>query len=85
MKLLIHEIAHFTKIRVRTLHYYDEIGLFKASEISLSGYQYYIEKDIHRVKKILYCKELGFPLARIKGLLDSSISEKEMLVQQKYL
>ena len=83
MKLLIHEVASLANISVRTLYYYDEIGLLASSEVSPSGYRYYTKVDIRRLKKILFYKELDIPLKTIKNLLLSNIDEKEILYQQK--
>ncbi|NCB01625.1 MAG: MerR family transcriptional regulator [Spirochaetia bacterium] len=85
MKLLIHELASLAYVSVRTLHYYDEIGLLKPSEISSSGYRYYCEDDVKRLKKILYYKELDLPLREIKRLIDSSLSDSDTLKRHKLL
>lgn len=65
MKMQIGEIARQSGVTVRTLQYYDSIGLLKPAEVSESGYRYYDETSLERLRRILYYKELGFPLREI--------------------
>ena len=51
MKMLIGEMAKKTGVTVRTLQYYDSIGLLKPAEVSESGYRYY---DEHSLKAVSY-------------------------------
>ena len=68
MKYKIGEFSKITGIPVKTLRYYDEIDLFKPSEIDLfSGYRYYKEEQIESLKIILELKEAGFLLEEIKS------------------
>ena len=55
MKMQIQEFAKFTGVSVRTLHYYDEIGLLKpASGERSTGYRYYDEESLLRMQEILF-------------------------------
>lgn len=65
MRMQIGEIARQSGVTVRTLQYYDSIGLLKPAEVSESGYRYYDETSLERLRRILYYKELGFPLREI--------------------
>ena len=85
MRLLIHQVASLAGVSVRTLHYYDEIGLLRASEISISGYRYYSRSDMEKLKLILYYKEMDFSLKSIKKMVSSSIDDKEILKRQRHL
>ena len=51
MKMQIKEFADFTGVSVRTLHYYDEIGLLKPSMVDeINGYRFYDEKSLLRMQ-----------------------------------
>lgn len=65
----INEVAKLTGITVRTLHYYDEIGLLKPSEMTESGYRLYDETALETLQQILFFRELDFPLQDIKDMM----------------
>lgn len=65
----INEVAKLTGVTVRTLHYYDEIGLLKPSKITEAGYRIYDENDLFTLQQILFFKELDFPLTEIKNIM----------------
>lgn len=83
------KISEFTKlagISVRTLHYYDSLGILKPSERLPNGFRLYSEKDLQRLLQILSLKFLKLDLVTIKGLLDGSILiQTELLSQKKQL
>ena len=55
MKMLIKEFAKFTGVSVRTLHYYDELGLLKPAFVDKSsGYRFYDEKSLLRMQEVLF-------------------------------
>ena len=82
MKYKIGEFSKITGIPVKTLRYYDEIDLFKPSEIDLySGYRYYKKEQIETLKIILELKEAGFLLEEIKSHWNSW--DDEILLNQK--
>lgn len=66
----ISEVAKLTGITVRTLHYYDEIGLLKPSEITEAGYRLYSREDLEILQQILFFRELDFPLSQIKEIMN---------------
>jgi DNA-binding transcriptional MerR regulator len=70
MSYTVNKLALLAGISVRTLHYYDEIGLLEPSNIAKNGYRYYEEKELIRLQQILFFRELDFPLDEIKGMLD---------------
>ncbi len=65
------ELASQTGLTVRTLHYYDEIGILKPSEYTNSGHRLYGEEDIIRLQQILSLRQLGFSLEEIKNCLQN--------------
>jgi len=76
----INEAAKMTGVTIRTLHYYDQIGLLRPETVTDAGYRLYGEKDMERLSQILFFRELDFPLSQIKEMLDSpSFDRKERL------
>ncbi|HSR70240.1 MAG TPA: MerR family transcriptional regulator [Acidobacteriota bacterium] len=73
MRLLkIGELARRTKVTVRTLHYYDEIGLLSASYQSEGGHRLYGKDDLARLYRIRSLQQLGMSLEEISQCLDRS-------------
>ena len=87
MKMLIKEFAEFTGVSVRTLHYYNEIGLLMPALVDEhTGYRFYDENSLIRMQEILFYRELDFSLKSISDILSSPDYDKEMaLAQQKKL
>ena len=63
------EFADRTRVSVRTLHHYDEIGLLSPSGRTESGHRLYSEEDLLTLQQILTLRYLGFPLKQIATLL----------------
>ena len=70
-RMTVHEVADLTGITIRTLHYYDEIGLLKPTMVTDSKYRLYTDDDLNRLQEILFFREVGFALKEIKSLLSS--------------
>ena len=87
MKLQIKEFAELTGVSVRTLHYYDEIGLLKPSYVDeQNGYRFYDEASLERIQEILFYRELDFSLKSIAEILASPNYDKQKaLAEQKRL
>ncbi|MFZ3579112.1 MerR family transcriptional regulator [Virgibacillus sp. DJP39] len=87
MFVKVKEVADLVGISVRTLHYYDEIGLLAPNSVTESGYRIYSQNDLSVLQQILFFKELGFPLKEIKLIMASpDFDQKEALeVQRKML
>ncbi len=64
------EFADLTRVSIRTLHHYDQIGLLSPTAHSEAGYRLYSERDLLRLQQILTLRYLGFPLKQIGELLD---------------
>jgi DNA-binding transcriptional MerR regulator len=71
MEYTVNKLAKLAGISTRTLRYYDEFGLLKPARISLNGYRIYGQKEIDRLQQILFYRELGVPLVKIKSILSS--------------
>ena len=54
MRLSVSEMAKLTGVSVRTLHYYDQIGLLCPETAADSGYRWYGEADVERMQQILF-------------------------------
>lgn len=65
------ELAKQTKLSIRTLHYYDEIGLLSPSHRNEIGHRLYSEQDIIRLQQILSLRQLGFSLKEVHECLES--------------
>lgn len=76
---LVGQLSKMTNISIRTLHYYDEIGLLKPSAKAATGYRLYTKENLIRLQQILAIKKLGFSLSQIKEMLheDEGGSKKE--------
>ncbi|NFV14027.1 MerR family transcriptional regulator [Clostridium sporogenes] len=82
----VKQVSDLTGISVRTLHYYDEIGLLKPSQITESGYRLYDNESLKILQQILFFKELDIPLKEIKEIMDSDHFDKmKSLENQKKL
>ena len=75
-RLTVHEVSRMTGVSIRTLHYYDEIGLLMPSEVTESGYRLYHTEDLERLQTILFYRELQFPLREIRAIMDSPAFER---------
>ena len=62
----VKEISGLTGISVRTLHYYDEIGLLKPTQKSDAGYRLYDDRALEILQQILFFREFDIPLKEIK-------------------
>ena len=85
--MLIKEFADFTGVSVRTLHYYDEIGLLMPAFVDkTTGYRFYDENSLLRMQEILFYRELDFSLKSIREILSSPNYDKnKALTEQKQL
>jgi DNA-binding transcriptional MerR regulator len=90
MTYTVNQLAKLAHVSVRTLHYYDEVGLLKPARIEKNGYRYYGEEELLRLQQILFFKELEFPLEEIKRLMlnpnfniTSALHEQKGLIELK--
>ena len=87
MNMHIREFADLTGVSVRTLHYYDEIGLLKPASVDkATGYRYYDDQSLMQMQQILFYRELDFSLKDIRQILTSpNYDKRQALAQQKKL
>lgn len=82
----VKEVSKMTGISIRTLRYYDEIGLLKPTKISDNKYRLYDDKALEKLQEIMFFKEMDIPLETIKKLLENpELDRKEILLFQKAL
>ena len=70
MELTVKRLSKLAGVSVRTLHFYDEIGLLRPARVGANGYRYYGEAALLRLQQILFYKELGLSLEEIAEVLD---------------
>lgn len=86
MEYTIKQLANLAKVSVRTLHYYDEIGLLRPAYVAKNGYRHYGEAELLRLQQILFFRELDFPLEEIKRIMSSiHMDNLSILEEQKKL
>lgn len=79
----VSEISKLFGISVRTLHYYDSIGLLKPTKLTESGYRLYDEQAIVRLQNILIFREIEIPLKEIKEILEKEhLNFEEIMTAQ---
>lgn len=84
MKMQIKDFAEQIGVSVRTLHYYDEIGLLKPSDVDAqNGYRFYDEKSLERMQEILFYRELDFSLKTIMQILSSPDYDKQQALSRQ--
>lgn len=82
----VKEVSDLTGISVRTLHYYDEIGLFKPTEVSDAGYRLYDDEALAKLQQILIFRELDLPLADIRIIMEHpDLDYTQILERQRKL
>ena len=82
----VKEVSMITGVSIRTLRYYDEIGLLKPTELTETGYRLYDNKALEKLQEILFFRELEIPLITIKEIMDTPNYDKEqVLITQKNL
>lgn len=82
----VKDVSEITGVSVRTLRYYDEIGLLKPTQLTDAGYRLYDNKALEKLQKIMFFKELEIPLVDIKEIMENHDYDKEQaLLTQKTL
>lgn len=86
----VKQLSDLAEVSVRTLHYYDEIGLLHPSRVGANGYRYYDDAALLRLQQILFYREIGLELMQIKEILDSpnfdllaALRSHRTVIQQK--
>ena len=79
----VKEISDLTGISVRTLHYYDEIGLLKPTKKSDAGYRLYDDKALETLQQVLFFREFDIPLKEIKAVMENPVLERNQILQMQ--
>ena len=86
MMRTVKDVSEITGVSIRTLRYYDEIGLLKPTELTEAGYRLYDNKALEKLQEIMFFRELEIPLIDIKKIMDNPNYDKERaLLAQKSL
>ncbi len=67
----VKQLSDLAGVTIRTLHYYDEIGLLSPATVGANGYRYYDDTALLRLQQILFYREIGLELLHIKDILDA--------------
>ena len=79
----VKQVSQLAGISVRTLHYYDSIGLLPPTQITQAGYRLYDDRALVRLQCILLFRQLQFPLREIKEILDSPAFDHTQALEQQ--
>lgn len=79
MMIRIGDFSILSRVTVKTLRYYDEVGLLKPAHVdNTTGYRYYTYNQLPRLNRILALKDLGFSLEEIGKLLSDDLTAEQM-------
>jgi len=81
--ITVNEVSKLTGVSIRTLQYYDKIGLLKPAEYTESGYRLYDDAALEKLQQILLFRELEFPLKDIKDIITRSDFDKRKALDQQ--
>ena len=81
--MTVNEVSKMTGVSIRTLQYYDRIGLLKPPGYTEAGYRLYDEAALERLQQILLFRELEFPLKEIKAIVDTPEFDREEALEQQ--
>ncbi|MGN1030107.1 MAG: MerR family transcriptional regulator [Butyricicoccaceae bacterium] len=81
--MTVKEVSRLSGVSVRTLHYYDQIGLLTPSRKTEAGYRIYEAEQLERLWQILLFRTLGFSLEEIRTMLDSPAFDRKQALRQQ--
>ena len=81
--MTVHEVSKLAGISIRTLQYYDRIGLLHPAAYTDAGYRQYDDADLERLQHILLFRELEFPLKDIKTIINSPDFDTDRALEQQ--
>lgn len=79
----VHEVSGLAGVSIRTLQYYDKIGLLRPAGYTDAGYRLYDDTDLERLQHILLFRELEFPLKDIKAIINSPDFDRSKALEQQ--
>ena len=81
--MTVNEVSKLTGVSIRTLQYYDTIGLLPPTEYTEAGYRLYDDTAMERLQQILLFRELEFPLKEIKRIIDFPDFNRNKALEQQ--
>ena len=81
--MTVHEVSKLAGVSIRTLQYYDKIGLLHPTGYTDAGYRLYDDADLERLQHILLFRELEFPLKDIKDIINSPDFDRNKALEQQ--
>lgn len=79
----VNEVSKLTGVSIRTLQYYDKIGLLKPTQYTESGYRLYDDTALETLQQILLFRELEFPLKEIRAILSRPDFDRNLALEQQ--
>ena len=79
----VHEVSRLTGVSIRTLQYYDRIGLLPPAAYTETGYRLYDEAALERLQQILLFRELEFPLREIRDIIGRMDFDRDKALEQQ--
>jgi len=81
--MTVKQVSELTGVSIRTLRYYDRIGLLSPSDRTVAGYRLYDDTALERLQQILLFRELEFPLSDIIRILSSPAFDRQKALSQQ--
>ena len=81
--MTVNEVSKLTGVSIRTLQYYDKIGLLKPTKYTESGYRLYDDIALEKLQQILLFRELEFSLKEIKEIISKKDFDKNKALEQQ--
>ena len=81
--MTVHEVSKLAGVSIRTLQYYDKIGLLHPTGYTDAGYRLYDDTDLERLQHILLFRELEFPLKDIQAILNCPDFDRNKALDQQ--
>ncbi len=81
--MTVHEVSKLAGVSIRTLQYYDKIGLLHPTGYTDAGYRLYDDADLERLQHILLFRELEFPLKDIQAIINSPDFDRSKALEQQ--
>ena len=81
--MTVHEVSKIAGVSIRTLQYYDKIGLLHPAGYSDSGYRLYDDTDLKRLQQIMLFRELEFPLKDIRKIVEDPHFDQGKALRQQ--
>src|SRR5262245_16954084 len=79
MLLKIGDFSRLSHVSIKTLRYYDEIGLLSPSQVDqFTNYRYYAIEQLAQIHRIMALKDLGLSLEQIRQMLDTELSREQL-------